>query len=84
MYVMIKDGAGNRVVSDIISRPALWISSNPNQSEGERINEGKEGSLQYTRSPNIEFSFKGQDSNNVDMSKDRIPSRRNGHREWNN
>ena len=69
MYVMIKDGAGNRVVSDIISRPALWISSNPNQSEGERINEGKEGSLQYTRSPNIEFSFKGQDSNNVDMSK---------------
>ena len=69
MYVMIKDGAGNRVVSDIISRPALWISSNPNQSEGERVNEGKEGSLQYTRSPNIEFSFKGQDSNNVDMSK---------------
>ena len=69
MYVIVKDEAGNRVSSDVISRPALWISSNPNQSEGERINEGREGSLQYTRSPNIEFSFKGQDSNNVDISK---------------
>ena len=69
MYVIVKDEAGNRVSSDVISRPALWISSNPNQSEGERINEGKEGSLQYTRSLNIEFSFKGQDSNNVDISK---------------
>ena len=69
MYVIVKDEAGNRVSSDVISRPAFWISSNPNQNEGERINEGREGSLQYTRSPNIEFSFKGQDSNNVDISK---------------
>ena len=69
MYVIVKDEAGNRVSSDVISKPAFWISSNPKQSEGEQINEGKEGSLQYTRSPNIEFSFKGQDSNNVDISK---------------
>jgi len=69
MYVMVTDEAGNRVSSDVISRPAFWISKNPNQSEGEQINEGKEGSLQYTRSPEIEFSFKGQDSNNIDISK---------------
>ena len=69
MYVIVKDEAGNRVSSDVISKPAFWISSNALQSEGESLNEGSEGSLQYSRSPNIEFSFKGQDSNNVDISK---------------
>ncbi len=60
MYVIVKDEAGNMTASDVISRPAIWVSSG---TEGDVYTEGKRS--YYTS--NIEISMTGQDENNVDI-----------------
>ncbi len=67
MYVMVTDEAGNTAITDVISKPSLWISNNP--IIGEKVNNGTEGSRQYSRSETVALTFRGQDSNNVDIMK---------------
>jgi len=67
MYVLVRDQAGNIAASDIISKPALWISSNP--TVGEMVNEGKEGARKYCNSSDVDISMTGQDKNNVKIGK---------------
>ncbi len=62
MYVVVTDQAGNMAISDVISRPSLWVSSG---TAGETK---AEGGRNYYRS-NISLTFRGQDSNNVDITK---------------
>ena len=62
MYVVVTDQAGNMAISDVISRPSLWVNSG---TAGETK---AEGGRNYYRS-NISLTFRGQDSNNVDITK---------------
>ncbi len=64
MYVIVKDEAGNMTASDVISKPALWISNTPTVGEVEC----EEGGRKYIRT-DIELSMTGQDENNVDISR---------------
>ena len=66
MYVMVTDQAGNIAITDVIAKPSLWISR---ATIGEKVNDGKEGSRQYSRAESTELTFRGQDSNNVDIMK---------------
>ncbi len=62
MYVEVTDQAGNTAVSNLISRPSLYVSSG---TAGETTGEGGRS---YYRS-NVTVTFRGQDSNNVDIEK---------------
>ncbi len=66
MYVIVKDEAGNMTASDVISRPAIWISNTP--TVGDMVSEGKEGARKYC-STDVDVSLTGQDENNVDISR---------------
>ena len=66
MYMIIRDDAGNITSSDIISKPALWISNTP--TVGDTVNGGTEGSRKYC-STDVDVSLTGQDRNNVDISR---------------
>ena len=66
MYVVVTDQAGNMSATDVISKPALWISNTP--TAGETMKNGKEGYTKYYRS-DITVKLRGQDANNVDISK---------------
>ena len=62
MYVIVKDEAGNITTSDLVSKPALWVSSG---IAGETYTEGRRS---YYRS-DVTISLTGQDENNVDISR---------------
>ncbi len=66
MYVVVKDEAGNMTASDVISKPSLWISNTPTVAD--TVYEGKEGGRKYC-SDNVDVSLRGQDRNNVDISR---------------
>ena len=60
MYVIVKDEAGNMTASDVVSKPALWVSSG---TAGETYTEGNRS---YYRS-DVTINLTGQDENNVDI-----------------
>ena len=60
MYMIVKDEAGNMTASDVISRPAIWVTSG---TSPENYTEGKRSYY----SSDIEISMTGQDENNVDI-----------------
>ena len=64
MYVIVTDNAGNMSASDVISKPALWVSKN----EGSIGETGTHGTRTYYQG-NIDVSLTGQDRNNVDIKK---------------
>ena len=64
MYVIVTDNAGNMSASDVISKPALWVSKN----EGSIGEKGTHGTRTYYQG-NIDVSLTGQDRNNVDIKK---------------
>jgi len=66
MYVIVKDEAGNMTASDVISRPAIWISNTP--TVGDTVSGGIEGARKYC-STDVNVSITGQDENNVDISR---------------
>ena len=66
MYMIIRDNAGNMTSSDIVSKPALWVSNTP--TLGDTVNGGNEGNRRYY-STDVDISLAGQDRNNVDISK---------------
>jgi len=66
MYMIIRDNAGNMTSSDIVSKPALWVSNTP--TLGDTVNGGNEGNRRYYSS-DVDISLAGQDRNNVDISK---------------
>jgi len=66
MYMVIRDNAGNMTSSDIVSKPALWVSNTP--TLGDTVNGGNEGNRRYY-STDVDISLTGQDRNNVDISK---------------
>ncbi len=66
MYMIVKDKAGNMSASDVISKPALWISNTPTVAD--TVYEGKEGGRKYC-SDDVDISLTGQDRNNVDISR---------------
>ena len=66
MYMIVKDKAGNMSASDVISKPALWISNTPTVAD--TVYEGKEGGRKYC-SDDVDVSLTGQDRNNVDISR---------------
>ena len=61
--VVVKDEAGNRAVSELISRPAIYVSNDAVVGSV-----GTEGSREYYRS-DVDISLVGQDGNTVDISK---------------
>ena len=63
MYVIVKDEAGNMTASDVISKPALWVTAG---TQGE--SNGEEGLRKYYRS-DVTINMIGQDENNVDISR---------------
>ena len=63
MYVIVKDEAGNMTASDVISRPAVWVSNNATAGD-----KGTEGARKYC-STDVDVSLTGQDENNVDISR---------------
>ncbi len=67
MYVMVTDEAGNTAITDVISKPSLWISNSI--TVGETVSNGVEGARKYSRSETVALTFRGQDSNNVDIMK---------------
>ena len=67
MYVMVIDQAGNIAITDVIAKPSLWISNNI--TVGETVSNGVEGARKYSRSETVALTFRGQDSNNVDIMK---------------
>ena len=67
MYVMVIDQAGNIAITDVIAKPSLWISNNI--TVGETVSNGVEGARKYSRSETVVLTFRGQDSNNVDIMK---------------
>jgi len=64
MYVVVTDNAGNKTASDVISKPALWVSKN----EGNIGETGTHNARTYYQG-NIDVSLTGQDRNNVDIKK---------------
>ncbi len=64
MYVIVTDNAGNMSASDVISKPALWVSKN----EGSIGEKGTHNARTYYQG-NIDVSLTGQDRNNVDIKK---------------
>ena len=66
MYMIVKDEAGNMTASDVISRPAIWISNTP--TVGDTVSGGVEGARKYC-STDVDVSLTGQDENNVDISR---------------
>ncbi len=64
MYVVVTDNAGNKTASDVISKPALWVSKN----EGSIGETGTHNARTYYQG-NIDVSLTGQDRNNVDIKK---------------
>ena len=66
MYMIVKDEAGNMTASDVISRPAIWISNTP--TVGDTVSGGVEGARKYC-STDVDVSITGQDENNVDISR---------------
>ena len=66
MYMIIRDEAGNMTSSDIVSKPALWISNTP--TVGDTVDGGTEGSRKYC-STDVDVSITGQDRNNVEISR---------------
>ena len=66
MYMVVKDEAGNMTASDVISRPAVWISNTP--TVGDTVSGGVEGARKYC-STDVDVSLTGQDENNVDISR---------------
>ena len=64
MYVVVTDNAGNKTASDVISKPALWVSKN----EGGIGETGTHNARTYYQG-NIDVSLTGQDRNNVDIKK---------------
>ena len=66
MYMIVKDEAGNMTASDVISRPAIWISNTP--TVGDAVSGGVEGARKYC-STDVDVSLTGQDENNVDISR---------------
>ena len=66
MYMVVKDEAGNMTASDVISRPAIWISNTP--TVGDTVSGGIEGARKYC-STDVDVSLTGQDENNVDISR---------------
>ena len=64
MYMIVKDEAGNMTASDVISRPAIWVSEGP----GKTGDSGTEGAREYYQS-DFNVSITGQDENNVDISR---------------
>ena len=66
MYMIVKDEAGNMTASDVISRPAVWISNTP--TVGDTVSGGIEGARKYC-STDVDVSITGQDENNVDISR---------------
>ncbi len=66
MYMIVKDEAGNMTASDVISRPAVWISNTP--TVGDTVSGGVEGARKYC-STDVDVSLTGQDENNVDISR---------------
>ena len=67
MYALVRDQAGNIIASDIISKPALWVSSNP--TVGESVNGGQEGARVYYSSSNVDVSMTAQDKKTVNIGK---------------
>ncbi len=67
MYVMVTDQAGNIAITDVIAKPSLWISNSI--TVGETVSNGVEGARKYSRSETVVLTFRGQDSNNVDIMK---------------
>jgi len=65
MYVIAKDEAGNMTASDVISKPALWVSSGI-QTTGD-TSPLREGLREYYQVSNVDVSITGQDENNVDI-----------------
>ena len=63
MYMIVKDEAGNMTASDVISRPAVWVSNNAIAGD-----KGTEGAREYYQS-DVDVSLTGQDENNVDISR---------------
>ena len=63
MYMIVKDEAGNMTASDVISRPAIWVSNNATAGD-----KGTEGAREYYQS-DVDVSLTGQDENNVDISR---------------
>ncbi len=63
MYVMVIDQAGNIAITDVIAKPSLWVSAG---TAGETSGEGARS---YYRSDSVALTFRGQDSNNVDIMK---------------
>ena len=63
MYMIVKDEAGNMTASDVISRPAVWVSNNATAGD-----KGTEGARKYC-STDVDVSLTGQDENNVDISR---------------
>ena len=63
MYMIVKDEAGNMTASDVISRPAIWVSNNATAGD-----KGTEGAREYYQS-DVDVSITGQDENNVDISR---------------
>ena len=63
MYVMVTDQAGNIAITDVIAKPSLWVSAG---TAGETSGEGARS---YYRSETVALTFRGQDSNNVDIMK---------------
>ena len=61
--VVVKDEAGNRAVSDLISRPAIYVSNDAVVGSV-----GTEGSREYYRS-DVDISLIGQEGDNVGISK---------------
>jgi len=66
MYVVTKDKAGNMAASEVISKPAIWITNNPTYSDADYG--GLEGGRKYC-STDIDISMIGQDDRNVNISK---------------
>ena len=64
MYMIVKDEAGNMTASDVISRPAVWVSNTP--TVGDTVSGGVEGARKYC-STDVDVSLTGQDENNVDI-----------------
>ena len=63
MYMIVKDEAGNMTASDVISRPAVWVSNNATAGD-----KGTEGAREYYQS-DVDVGLTGQDENNVDISR---------------
>ena len=66
MYMIVKDEAGNMTASDVISRPAVWVSNTP--TVGDTVSGGVEGARKYC-STDVDVRLTGQDENNVDISR---------------